>query len=222
MSWNWDMLGEAGFQFFGEMSASISHEIKNALAIINESAGLLEDLSLRAEKGVPVEPERLKKQAGNILKQIQRADGIVQNMNKLAHSIDEPVKDIDLGQTVALVIALSGRFATMRGITLQSRSPQTPLNVNTRPFFLENLLWLCLDFAMDVAGAGKTVSLSMEKAEAGIKLKFTRLEGLAAVTEGRFPGGHVMALLSALEAELNMDLEKGEISLALSEKLSSE
>jgi C4-dicarboxylate-specific signal transduction histidine kinase len=222
MSWKGDILGEAGLQFFGEMSASISHEIKNALAIINESAGLLEDLSLRAEKGVPVEPERLKKQAGTILKQIQRADGIVQNMNKFAHSIDEPVKKIDLGQTVELVIALSSRLATMRGITLESRSPQTPLTINTRPFFLENLLWLCLDFAMGVAGAGKTVSLNMEKTEAGVKIKFTCLEGLAAVTEGRFPGGQVMALLSASEAELHMDQEKGEISLALSEKLPSE
>jgi signal transduction histidine kinase len=88
MSWDWNVLGEAGLQFFGKMSASISHEIKNALAIINESAGLLDDLSLRAERGIPVEPERLKKQAGNILKQIRRADGIIQNMNKFAHSID--------------------------------------------------------------------------------------------------------------------------------------
>ena len=37
------MIAREGFQFFGKMSASISHEIKNALAIINENAGLLED-----------------------------------------------------------------------------------------------------------------------------------------------------------------------------------
>ena len=32
-----------GLQFFGKMTASISHEIKNVMAIINESAGLLDD-----------------------------------------------------------------------------------------------------------------------------------------------------------------------------------
>jgi hypothetical protein len=42
------------------MTASISHEIKNVMAIINESAGLLEDYSLMAEKGMPIDPERLK------------------------------------------------------------------------------------------------------------------------------------------------------------------
>ena len=42
---------EMGLQFFGRMSASISHEIKNVLAIINENAGLLEDFSLMADRG---------------------------------------------------------------------------------------------------------------------------------------------------------------------------
>jgi hypothetical protein len=39
------------------MTASISHEIKNVMAIINESAGLLEDYSLMAEKGMPIDPD---------------------------------------------------------------------------------------------------------------------------------------------------------------------
>ena len=40
---------ETGLQFFGKMTASISHEIKNVLAIINENAGLLEDLALLSD-----------------------------------------------------------------------------------------------------------------------------------------------------------------------------
>ena len=39
-------VGLGGIQFFGKMAASISHEIKNVLAIINENAGLLEDICL--------------------------------------------------------------------------------------------------------------------------------------------------------------------------------
>jgi hypothetical protein len=50
MSWNWELLGETGLQFFGKMSASISHEIKNVMAIINENAGLLEDLTVDERK----------------------------------------------------------------------------------------------------------------------------------------------------------------------------
>ena len=79
------------------MSASISHEIKNALAIINESAGLLEDFSLLAEKGRPIDPERLKLLAQSVLKQVQRADGLVKKMNRFAHSADDAIKNYRFG-----------------------------------------------------------------------------------------------------------------------------
>ena len=57
---------EIGLAYVGAMSASISHELKNVLAVIHENAGLLEDLSLRADQGVPLEPERLKTICGRI------------------------------------------------------------------------------------------------------------------------------------------------------------
>jgi signal transduction histidine kinase len=218
MNCKWDILGEAGLQFFGKMSASISHEIKNALAIINESAGLLEDLSLRAEKGIPVEPERLKKQAGNILKQIRRADGIIQNMNKFAHSIDEPTKNIDIGESVSLVAGLSGRFAMMKGITVEMQPPASPIVIHSSPFFLGNLLYLCLDFCMGNAGPGKTVSLSVGKTEEGARIRFSRIDGLVEAAEGVFPGRAVTALLSALGAKLEVSKQRKEISITFSGK----
>ena len=215
MKGNWELLGEAGLQFFGKMSASISHEIKNALAIINESAGLLEDLSLRAEKGIPVEPDRLKKQCGSILKQVRRVDGIVQNMNQFAHSIDDPLKTVDLSQTVTLVTNLSSRFASMRGVVLAYQAPPTPLMIRTSPFLLENLLWLCLDFAMNAAGAGKTLNLLVEKAEDAVRVTFAPLERLSDMTEQELTGDRIKALLAALQAELNIDKERGEVSLSI-------
>jgi C4-dicarboxylate-specific signal transduction histidine kinase len=51
-----DPIGDAGLQFFGRMSASISHELKNALAIIKENAGLLADYVAMMGKGTPIDP----------------------------------------------------------------------------------------------------------------------------------------------------------------------
>ena len=81
-----------GLQFFGKMTASISHEIKNVMAIINESAGLLEDYGMMADKGIPIDPEKLKVVSGRVSKQIHRAEGIIRNMNSLAHSVDESTR----------------------------------------------------------------------------------------------------------------------------------
>ena len=85
----------AGLQFFGQISASISHELKNVLGIINENAGLLEDLTFMADRGVPLDPVRLKAMAESVKKQVGRANAIIGNMNRFAHSADRSYCTVD-------------------------------------------------------------------------------------------------------------------------------
>ena len=68
MGFSWEIVGKGGFQFFGKISASISHDIKNVLAVLNENAGLLEDLVLMAEKGASFNHERVKSLANSMRK----------------------------------------------------------------------------------------------------------------------------------------------------------
>jgi len=220
LDWHHETSGWSGLQFFGKMSASISHEIKNALATINETAGLLEDLTFLAEKGKPLDSERLKTLSGRIMKQVRRADEIVKNMNRFAHSIDDSVKSVELGEVLKLMAALSERFASMRGITLEMNPPSSPVAITTDPFFLNHLLWRCVDFAMNAAGQGKTVGLLTEETENGPRIRFTRLEGLAEAPAGTFPAQGEKDLLDALKAELRVDAEAGELVLALSRDIS--
>ena len=78
-----DMIGEQGLKFFGKMSATISHEINNALAIINENAGLMQDFTHMVDKGIPLDPKRLNTLAGKIIQQVRRAEGIVKNLKQV-------------------------------------------------------------------------------------------------------------------------------------------
>jgi signal transduction histidine kinase len=219
MSNDWETIGRTGFLFFGQMTASISHEIKNVLAIINENAGLLEDITLMADKGMPLDPEKLKAQAERIKNQVRRADGIVKNMNKFAHSADEPLMSVDLEEILNLVAALSGRSAYTRGVTLESESTGSSPRITTNAFLLQNLVWLCMDFAMDMAGSGKNVRLLAEKTEDGGRIRFTQLETLKEAPADKFPGEVEKALLTALEAEITTDVEAGEIILSISKKI---
>jgi len=219
MSSDWELIGRAGFLFFGKMAASISHEIKNVLAIINENAGLLEDITLMAERGTPINSDRIKTQAERIKKQVRRADVIVKNMNRFAHSADEPLMSVDLGEILELLAALSGRSASMRGVTLEPESIGSSPRITTNPFLLENLVWLCMDFAMEMAGSGKNVRLSAEKTENGGRIKFAQLEALRGATADEFPGKVEKALLAALEAEITLDVEAGELVLTISKNI---
>jgi signal transduction histidine kinase len=220
MSRRCDIVGETGLQFYGKICASLSHEIKNALAIINEDAGLLNDFAALADQGRPMDPERVKTLAGKVMEQTRRADGIVGNMNSFAHSVDSTVDTVELGTILELVVALAGRFASMRGVALEQKSATTRVVIDADPFFLENLVWLCLDFAMDSAGEGKTVGLEAEETDKGARIRFTRLQGLSERQTEVFPGEREKALMDALEAKLTVDVGAGELVLTMSRHMS--
>jgi C4-dicarboxylate-specific signal transduction histidine kinase len=205
-----------GLQFFGIMSASISHEIKNALAVINENAGLLEDLIGLAERGRPLDLARLKKLATSVSNQIQRADGIVINMNQFAHSIDEPFAAADVNEILKLTAALSGRFAAMKRVAFDTNLDSSPMMLTTSPFFLMNLLWFCLDFAMGAAGEKGTVGLDVEKTEGSALIRFRGLEELGRTPPDTFPAEREKKLLALLKAELAVDAGNREIRLKIS------
>jgi hypothetical protein len=126
---------------------------------------------------------------------------------------------VDLGEILELIAELAGRHASMRGVTLEPRPSASPVMITTSPFFFENLLWLCLDFAMEVTGGGKTVGLIPEKTENGARIKLTGLEALAEDTTDTFPGEGEKALLGVLKAELAADVEAGEVIITLPGKL---
>ncbi len=210
-----EIIGGEGLQFFGKMSASISHEIKNVLAIINENTGLIEDYTIMAEKGAPFEPGKFRSLTEKVSIQIRRADRIVKNMNTFAHSIDESAKIIDLSDFLEFARVLFARFAVMRGIALESKPSESSLMITTPPFFLLNLIWFCLELAMDTAGSGKTVGLSARKTDTWAQIRFTELKALGEATTGEFPGEKEKPLLDLLKAEIEIKRERGEILLSL-------
>ena len=217
-----DTIGETGLQFFGKMTASISHEIKNVLAIINENAGLLEDFARMAEGGIAIDPERLERLSQAVMKQIRRADTIVKNMNRFAHSTDESLKSVDLNEILELAVVLSNRLASMRSVTLKPKPQESPVKIRTSPFFLMNLIWLCLDFAMDRVGDGKIVELATQKTETGAQLRFGRLEGLTEAPLNTFPTEPEKSLLDLLKAELVVSAEKKEIVVRIAGNINSD
>ncbi|UCG06321.1 MAG: hypothetical protein JSV83_20810 [Desulfobacterales bacterium] len=208
-------IGESSLQFFGKMTASISHEMKNVLAIINENAGLLEDLTLMVDHGRPIDPQRLNTLSQTVMKQIRRADTIVKNLNRFAHSADKSLKSVDLNDTLELVVNLSQRFASMRSVTLEPKLQRDPVMIKTFPFVLMNLIWLCLDFAMDASGDRKIVELTPQKTEKGAQIRLARMDSLTQSLMDAFPAEPARGLLDLLNAELVVSVEKKEIVVKL-------
>lgn len=213
---------ETGLGFYSRVSASISHELKNSLAVINESAGFLEDLTLMVQKGVPLDPVRLSTLAGTILKQVQRSNGIIKNMNRLAHSLDEKRSTVDLVGLLDLMMCLAERTAVTRGVRLSGDLPASPITVTSHPFFLETLIWLLIELALTTCGSEKTVIINVADAGSGAHITFS---GLAELTEGAAEAsfaGRMAPLLKALRAGLEIDAGGGRLVVTLPQTLSVE
>ena len=213
MTIQWETIAEEGFHFFGKMSASISHEIKNTLAIINDKAGLLEDFTMLAGQGRPIDPERVKSLAGEIMKQIQRADGLVKRMDRFAHSTDDPLKMIDLGETLELITSIAQRLASMHEAQVDLVLPDHPVMVVTNPFLFENLIWSCLEFLL--TKDHKTIKLIPESIGEDIRIRLIGQFAFPDDPGNPFPSGKEGALLASLKAELRMEPQSGEMLLFL-------
>ena len=147
----WGESGKESLAFFGKMSACISHEIKNHLAIINEQTGLLGDLLLMAERGRALDTERFKELAQDISRQVNRADQAVKSLNRLAHSVDELLCVLDLNETVGLIVSISNRIASVKGLSLEMDFSTSSVQVESNPFLLMCIVFLYLDTAMSAS-----------------------------------------------------------------------
>jgi C4-dicarboxylate-specific signal transduction histidine kinase len=200
-----DLIGEAGLRFFGRMSASISHELKNALAIIKENAGLLGDYVDMMGKGAPVDPERFHTIARRIDGQTRRADNIIKDLNQFAHSVDSSSKPVDLNQILDLLAALHRRPAAMQQVSLENRPADSTVVITTAPFLLLNAMGLMLTFALKAVPPGGTVTMAASIAPSGAEICFEGLKKLADLTAGPFPGELENVLLTALGAQAIME-----------------
>lgn len=150
----------APLQFMGKVVASFSHDFKNALAIINENAGLLKDLTAMAASGRPPDPARLGTLADRIGQQVQRADEMTRELNRFAHSMDREADEVDLSEMLALATALSRRPAAQQRVGLTIAPIEAPLRLTVFVFGLQRLIYQCLQAAIGASKPGSQVTLS--------------------------------------------------------------
>jgi len=167
-----DLLQRSGLQFFGEMSAANAHEIKNALAVINENAGLLEDLVDLSEKGVSLDLARLKRVARQIKQQVARADHIAKSTNRFAHSVDSSHRAANLELALSLVMDMAHRFATLRDVHLKLEPLAVTITLPVRPFILLHLLWLCLHACIKTCAAGHTLKITACRVDSITEIRY--------------------------------------------------
>ncbi|MBW2239862.1 MAG: hypothetical protein JRD87_05140 [Deltaproteobacteria bacterium] len=149
--------------FFGKITAGITHEIKNVLAIIQESSGLMEDILDVTENGAFSHKDKFTKSINRIRGQIQRGIDITTRLNRFAHSPDHCPSSLDLNEITEQMVLLASRFARLKNVVLESSPSDPPLIIRSDPVSLEMALFESIGILLDVIDSGGKITLSPRK-----------------------------------------------------------
>lgn len=201
--------GLESLKFFGRVNASISHELKNILAIISETTGFLDDLTALARQGKKFDLSILENSNKSIEEEIERGFHTIRQMNKFAHCVDDMEADILISDSLNLAVNLTGFLSSVKPVRLIT--PEKEPLVTTVPFLLLNFLYqLLIDLYQNSDAAELTVRV--EPAEnGGVNLLFSGFDSFD--TEPLSPAVENIKNNMAIQSKISQDPLELEISI---------
>jgi hypothetical protein len=154
-------------RFMGRITAGATHELRNVLAIIRESAGLIEDLlALAEERHEQPDPERLRRTLSRIDAQVGRGSDLITALNQFAHCPDRDQASVDLFAAIQLATSLSERFVRQKGHRVEAAAGGGTVAATTSPLGLQLTLFAIIDCVAELLPAGSELCLTARE-EAG-------------------------------------------------------
>jgi signal transduction histidine kinase len=160
--------------FMGRMTAGVTHELKNVLAIIKESAGLIEDI-LSINKGLAGPHEdKVMRVLSNIKQQVNRGVDLSSRLNAFAHSPDDISAGVDLNTVVDHVVCLCQRFARLKAVVLVAKPQPQTVTLVTDPLKIQMVLVEAIDLLLKVVPSGSTLCLEpSDRGNATVAVSFS-------------------------------------------------
>ena len=202
-----------GFTFFGMTNRLISHEVKNILAIISETSGLMNELVELSKEGRVLDPDKLCSLSESMIEDVQRANRIIRNMNTFAHSVDDFIREVDIREIVVLMMEVCPLESALRKTELSLVGGDACV-IYTSAFFMENLLFHLINFSLRHSSSGKKIRISIKSKDGRSRIT---LSGLASRITEEFPTPRETLLAEALSAEIALDTKKGELYIKFPE-----
>ncbi|MFC2130394.1 hypothetical protein ACFLSQ_03055 [Bacteroidota bacterium] len=151
--------------FFGVITAGVTHELNNVISIMNELTGLIEDQVYIAEQGNEIKTEKLVNIHDRLLKQLNRGGHIIKTLNRFAHTADEELLSFDLNSLISNLVELCHRFANLKKAKIENKFYDEPIMIINKPFELQRAVFLYIKNLLKIAGSNTVIELTTNLTE---------------------------------------------------------
>lgn len=149
-------------RFMGRITAGVTHELQNVLAIIKETSGLMDDLTLLCEETPDYIKERYQRSIKAINQQVLRGTNLLSNLNGMAHNSDHATTDIDIYKIIYQLTQLINRYTQSRQIELSIEQPDPPIHLKTHSILFQLAVSHALEYGINSLCPNGSIHIRLE------------------------------------------------------------
>jgi signal transduction histidine kinase len=149
----------------GRLAAGVAHEINNPLAIINENAGLLKDISPMLD-AVP-QKDKIVKLTNAILNSINRCSAITHRLLGFAKRMDLQTEPIDLESLIKEVLGFLGREVEHKNVAVNIHTDEGVPTVESDRGQLQQVFLNIINNAFAAVDKGGAIDIHISQGRPG-------------------------------------------------------
>lgn len=151
--------------------------------------------------------------AERIDRQIVRADNLLKEMNRFAHSVDRPEQQVDLYDGAVLASRLGARLAANRQVEIRIDAPDAPVTLTLSFFGFLNLVWQTMEGIMSAMAAETVLGVRVFKEGRAPCLEFEAPVPLADSVASDLEAADVHPLCAGAGAQIEVQPDQGRVTL---------
>jgi len=163
--------------FIAKITASTTHEVRNVLAIVKESAGLIEDMVRSAGKRGQLKEDKVLRTVSRIDAQVGRGAELLTNLNRFAHSLDHDQERISLDEGAGRVVLLCERFARQKRHEVRVQEAKEDVTIVESALWFQMTLFAAVECYLELLPAPGVVVLAAERAQGQPAIRLTGVVG---------------------------------------------
>lgn len=157
-------------RFIGKIIAGFTHEVKNYLAIIKESAGLIEDL-ITLGKDTESDSGQYLEIIRSIEEQIEKTNILYRYLNRFAHRMEDQLATFNVNESLEELTALVTRFANQKKITIEKDFHESMPSIYSNPSLLQLVVYTALEEKIRHLDKNSKISIQTGIDENSVKIR---------------------------------------------------